>query len=101
MSSNEHHILPFSLYVKIFLSLLVLTVITVLVAQFDFGSLNTLIAMLVATVKATLVALYFMHLKYDDKANAVCLLGGVFFLIIMFAFIAIDIYTRVLQGSTL
>jgi cytochrome c oxidase subunit 4 len=101
MSDNGHHILPFNLYVKILLSLLVLTVVTVWVAQFDFGSLNTLIAMLVATVKATLVALYFMHLKYDDKMNTVCLLGGVFFLIVMFAFIAIDVYTRVLQGSTL
>lgn len=101
MSENGHHVLPFKLYVNVFLSLLVLTVITVWVAQFDFGSLNTLIAMLVATVKATLVALYFMHLKYDDKMNTVCLLGGVFFLVVMFAFIAIDVYTRVLQSSTL
>ena len=101
MSDNGHHILPFKLYVKIFLFLLALTIITVWVAQFDFGSLNTLIAMLVATLKATLVALYFMHLKYDDKMNTVCLLTGVFFLIVMFAFIAIDVYTRVLQGSTL
>ena len=101
MSDNGHHILPFKLYVQIFASLLVLTVITVWVAQFDFGSLNTVIAMLVATVKATLVALYFMHLKYDDKLNTVCLLSGVFFLLVMFAFIAIDVYTRVFQGSTL
>ena len=101
MSENGHHILPFKLYVNVFLTLLVLTFITVWVAQFDFGSLNTVIAMLVATIKATLVALYFMHLKYDEKTNAVCLLCGVFFLLVMFAFIAIDVYTRVSQGSTL
>jgi len=101
MSDNGHHVLPFSLYVKIFLSLLFLTVVTVWVAQFDFGSLNTFIAMAVATVKATLVGLYFMHLKYDEKTNSVCLLAGVFFLIVMFAFIAIDVYTRIPQGSTL
>lgn len=101
MSDNGHHILPFKLYLNIFVSLLVLTVITVWVAQFDFGSLNTFIAMAVATVKASLVGMYFMHLKYDDKANTVCLLAGVFFLIVMFAFIAVDVYTRVPQGSTL
>lgn len=101
MSDSGHHILPFNLYVKIFVGLLFLTVITVWVAQFDFGSFNTLIAMLVATVKATLVALYFMHLKYDEKTNAVCLLAGVFFLMVMFAFIAVDVYTRVPLDSTL
>ena len=101
MSDNGHHILPLKLYITVFISLLVLTAFTVWIAQFHFGALNTFIAMLVATVKATLVALYFMHLKYDDKMNAVCLLSGVFFLVVMFAFIAIDVYTRVLQGSTL
>ena len=98
---NGHHILPFKLYATVFAVLLVLTAATVWVAQFDFGALNTFIAMAVATVKATLVGLYFMHLKYDDKANAVCVLAGVFFLIIMFAFIAIDIYTRIPLTSTL
>jgi len=101
MSEHEHHILPFKLYLKIFLSLVFFTFITVWVAQFNFGALNTLIAMLVATVKATLVALYFMHLKYDDKMNTVCLLAGVFFLIVMFAFIAIDVGTRIPLESTL
>lgn len=102
MSDNGHHILPFKLYVTVFATLLVLTVITVWVAQFDFGAFNTFIAMAVATVKATLVALYFMHLKYDEGTNAVCLLAGVFFLIVMFTFIVVDISTRVpVEGTIL
>lgn len=79
MSENGHHVLPMKVYTTVFISLLVLTVITVLAAQFDFGSLNAFIAIAIATIKATLVALYFMHLKYDNKTNAVCLLSGFFF----------------------
>ena len=101
MSHEEHHILPMKLYINVFVALLFLTAATVFVAQFDFGSMNTVIAMLVATVKAALVALYFMHLKYDEKMNSVCLLAGVFFLVVMFAFSALDIFTRVAETSTL
>ena len=42
-----------------------------------------------------------MHLKYDTKANAVCLLAGVFFLVVMFAFIAVDVGSRIPLESTL
>lgn len=101
MSTNGHHIMPMKTYNTVFISLLFLTAFTVVVAQFDFGSLNTLIAMLVATVKASLVGMYFMHLKYEDKTFTVCLLSGVFFLIIMFAFIAMDVGSRVLETNTL
>jgi len=101
MSANEHHIMPMKTYNVVFITLLILTAFTVLIAQFDFGAMNTLIAMLVATVKATLVGMYFMHLKYEDKTYAVCLLSGVFFLIIMFAFIAVDVGSRVIETNTL
>ena len=52
-------------YFNIWLLLMFLTVVTVGVAQFDFGSLNIPIAMLIASIKAGVVALHFMHLKYD------------------------------------
>ena len=52
---GEHHITPLWLYNTIFGALLVLTVVTVWIAQFDFGSANTVIAMFVATIKASLV----------------------------------------------
>jgi cytochrome c oxidase subunit 4 len=68
--------------------LLVLTVITVAIAQFDFGNLNLVVAMVVASVKAALVALFFMHLKYENPITWLyaaipvfllgLLLGGVF-----------------------
>jgi cytochrome c oxidase subunit 4 len=82
------HVLDRSVYNKVFVSLLVLTVITVAVSRVDFGVLNMVVAMVVASVKATIVALFFMHLKYEDKITWLfaffpilllfTLIGGVF-----------------------
>jgi len=98
---SAHHVTPMKTYNVVFISLLILTAFTVLVAQFDFGAFNTLIAMAVATVKATLVGAYFMQLKHEDKTFTLCLISGVFFLIVMFAFIAMDVGSRDLETNTL
>ena len=75
-------------------ALVVLTAFTVIVSRFDFGSANTIVAMLVATVKATLVALFFMHLLYDDKFNLVILLTSLLFVAIFFSPVLIDLGSR-------
>lgn len=66
-NAPHHHILPLKIYITIGAILLFLTFVTWWVAHFDFGPLNMIIAMLIALVKATLVVMYFMHLKYDSK----------------------------------
>ncbi len=65
-SSSESHV---GVYFRILLVLLFLTVATVAIAQVDFGSgsVNLIVAMVVASIKALLVGAYFMHLKYEDK----------------------------------
>ena len=97
----SHHIVSFKTYQNVLLSLLGLTVITVGVSLVDFGVFNLLIAMSIATAKATLVLMYFMHLKYDDRTYLVIFLVGIFFLIIIFLFSMFDIVTRVFQPSVL
>ena len=57
------HILPISMFIKVFATLVVLTLVTVAVSRVDLGSWNIVVAMLIASVKAGLVALFFMHLK--------------------------------------
>ena len=69
--------------------------ITVAVAQVDFGALNTLIAYGIATVKAFLVMAYFMHLKFDSLAHRVVVGSALFFLLLLFILCAIDIATRI------
>lgn len=92
---HSHHVIPIPVYVGVLLVLLVGTVITVWVAQFDFGTWNTIIAMLVATIKASFVLGFFMHLKYDNMMNRVIFMSGFFFLLLLIAFSAADIFTRV------
>lgn len=74
------HILPLSLYLTIGGALLVLTGITVLVSFYQFGAFNLVIAMFIAAIKATLVALYFMHLKYDSKVYSLVFVMAILFL---------------------
>lgn len=99
--SQHHHIIPLSTYVKVLTALLILTALTVLASRFDFGAMNTVINIGIASVKASLVLAIFMHLKYDDKLYLVVFLTGVFFVIVMYFFSALDIVTRILQSNPL
>ncbi|HAG90964.1 MAG TPA: hypothetical protein DCL41_03790 [Bdellovibrionales bacterium] len=96
---NEHHIVPLKTFLGVFATLMFLTVMTVVVAQFHFGAWNTVVAMAIASLKAFFVLAYFMHLKYDDKVFLVGFLLSIFFLIVMYFFSVLDISTRpVLNG---
>jgi len=62
------HIVPFSTYVKVLVTLLFLTIVTVWVANFDLGeSVNATIALSIASLKAFLVVSFFMHLKFEKS----------------------------------
>lgn len=97
---NEEH-MNLSTYYKVLGLLLVLTVVTVAAARVDFGALNTIIAMAIASVKAFFVLAFFMHLKYDNKLYWVCFGTGVFFLMVLYFFSWLDIVTRILPTSVL
>ena len=72
-------------------ALLVLTVITVIVAGFDLGNVYVVVAIGIATVKASLVALIFMHLRHDKPINAVIAVSGFLFLGLLLMFCLTDI----------
>jgi cytochrome c oxidase subunit 4 len=92
--TRKPHVLPLRTYLLVWGALLVLTFITVRVSYFNFGTWNLIVAMAVATVKASLVALFFMHLKYDEKFNGVILLGSLAFLGIFFVLTLADTLHR-------
>lgn len=96
------HVSSFFFLCAIFSALIALTVITVAASRFDFGSANTIIAVLIATVKATLVATFFMHLKYDKGFHALIFVMSFVFLGVMLGLSSEDIDTRgrVDQNST-
>lgn len=99
--SDPHHIIPLATYFKIFGALIVLTVVTVGAAQIHFGAFNAVVAFGIASVKASLVLGYFMHLKYDNLMNRVIIGSGVFFLLVLWFFSVLDIGTRILNQSPL
>lgn len=91
---GHHHVLPLSTYLGVAAALLVLTAITVWVAQFHFGEWNLVVAMIVAATKAILVALIFMHLLYDNKLYLVVFASSVLFLAIFIIITMFDTLRR-------
>lgn len=79
-SKGYVHILPLPLLFAVFAALIALTVLTVVVTWFDLGSWNLILAMAIATVKASLVALFFMHLRYDHPFNALIFVTALVFM---------------------
>lgn len=82
------------IYTANLFALLFLTVITVAAASFNFGSANVVIALAIATMKAMLVALFFMHLVWDKPVNAIIAVAGFLFLGIFLMFDFLDVTTR-------
>jgi cytochrome c oxidase subunit 4 len=97
MSSPDHahahddgavhaHVSSVPFYVAVFLGLLFLTGMTVGQSYVDLGKANLIFVILIATMKASLVVTFFMHLKWDNKFNALIFISTIFFIGIFFAY---------------
>ena len=91
----SEHIVPVKIYLMIFFVLLVGTALTVAAAFVDFPwRLNTIVALTIATIKATFVVLYFMHVRYSARLVWVIVIAALFWMGILFAFTFSDYFTR-------
>ena len=90
----EHHIVPKRVYYAIFGVLILCTYLTVQIAFFDLGPLNTIAAIGIAVFKATLVVLFFMHVRYSTKLTWAVVTGSLFWLAILLALTMADYLTR-------
>ena len=90
---SEHIVSP-KIYVTIFLALMAGTSLTVWAAFQNFGRFNIVIALAIATLKATLVVLYFMHARYSPKRTQLVIVAAVFWLAIMLTLTLSDYNTR-------
>ena len=91
----SEHIVSRKVYFTIFGALMVGTAATVVVAFIDLGGqFNTVVALTIAVIKATLVVLYFMHVRYSSRLTWVIVGSGLFWLGIMFALTLSDYLTR-------
>lgn len=85
------HVLPMRVYIATWLTLLVLTVVTVGASYMNLGHAgNLIVAMLIASIKASVVALIFMHLKWDHKFHSVIFVMSLLFLAVFIAFTMFD-----------
>jgi cytochrome c oxidase subunit IV len=95
MLHTDHHIVPLRVYYTIFGVLMLCTYLTVQIAFFDLGALNTIAAIGIAVFKATLVVLFFMHVKYSTRLTWAVVLGSLFWLGILLTLTMSDYLTRV------
>lgn len=93
------HVVPMGVLAAVFAALLALTALTVAAAKVDLGNLNLYVALGIAGIKATLVVLYFMHLRYDRPFYLVVFLGCLGFVVLFISLALTD--TRAYHPSVI
>jgi cytochrome c oxidase subunit 4 len=92
--ANPHHVAPKLLYYAVFGALVVGTVLTVVAAKIDMGPFNNVVMLTIAIAKATLVILYFMHVRWGSRLTWVIVASSFFWLLILFTFTMMDYMSR-------
>ena len=103
-TAHEHHIVSPKMYVAILLALLVGTALTVAASYFDLGEWhiapgltlfwNPVVALAIASTKAILVVLFFMHVKYSTKLTKLTVAAGIFMFLVLIGMTLADYYSR-------
>jgi len=94
IAPGEAHVVPVGVYLAVFVALMLLTAVTTAAAFYDLGPLNNVVALGIATLKATLVVLFFMHVRYGTRLTPLVITAGLFWLAILIALSLTDYLTR-------
>ena len=94
MSNAGHSVVAIKVYLGVFAALLVGTALTVWVALFDLGPLSTVVALGIAVTKATLVVLYFMHVRYATRLTTLVVIAAALWLMVLLGFTMSDFASR-------
>jgi len=93
-AENEQHIVSPKVYFIIFLSLLLGTLLTIGASYLEMGPWNPVVAIAIAVVKATLVVLFFMHIKYSSKLMKLTVGAGLFTFMVLVGMSLADYISR-------
>jgi cytochrome c oxidase subunit 4 len=93
-AQTQSHVVPTTTYYTIFAALMGLTAVTVAVAYVDLGPLNTVAALVIACIKATMVVLYFMHVRYGTRLIKLTVIAGLYWMGILLTLTLSDYLTR-------
>ena len=91
---DQHHVIPVKLYATIVSCLFAFTAITVFAAFVEMGALNAPVAIGIAILKATLVVLFFMHVRYNTPLMWLFAASGFFMLLILLTLLMQDYMSR-------
>ncbi len=92
--NNDHQLVPYRVYFLVWFALILLTGVTVGVSYIDMKNIPILTAVMIATVKVTLVVLYFMHLRYERRIVMFMILAFIFTYGIFFGLTMVDYANR-------
>jgi cytochrome c oxidase subunit 4 len=95
--AREHAHPTVKLYIGIIITLITLTFATYYIAKINLGIFNPVVALTIAVMKAVLVILFFMHVRYSSKLTMVTVAAGFFWLLIMITLSLSDYLSRSLQ----
>jgi cytochrome c oxidase subunit 4 len=90
----EHHVVPKRVYFAVFFALIILTWVTTFVSEVDLGRWNIFVALAIAIFKASIVALFFMHVWYSTRLTKMIVMSSIFWLILLLFLTMADIWTR-------
>lgn len=94
MSEEHAHIVPYKTFAIVWVGLLILTGVTIAVAQYNLGALNIWVALGIATFKSGLVVAFFMHMKYENRLFKLSLFAALAILAIFIGFTFFDVLYR-------
>lgn len=99
-ATHEHIVSP-KVYLVVFAALMVGTALTVMAAKVNLGPWNIVVAITIAVTKATLVVLYFMHLRYSHRLNWVFGAAALFWLVLLLGLTMADVAARAFESASL
>jgi cytochrome c oxidase subunit 4 len=94
LHDNLEHIVPPRIYIMVGSALLVLTGLTVFASYLEMGVFNPIVALLIAVIKATIVVLFFMHVKYSSKLTKLTVAAGLFTFMALVGMTLSDYFSR-------
>ncbi len=97
MRMTNGHIVPLRIYFSVFAALMVGTALTVMAARVDLGPMNIVVALAIAGVKAALVVLYFMHMRYSHRLNWIFAGAAVLWLFLLVGVTMADVLARMVE----
>jgi cytochrome c oxidase subunit IV len=93
-AEEEHHIVGPKTYITIYFALLIGTALTIAASFAEWGAWNPVVALLIAVIKASLVVLFFMHIKYSSKLMKLTVGAGLFTFLVLVGMSLSDYISR-------